>query len=277
MLMRTNCSQQPAMAPYKIQHPANRSAWEFFSPCSPVVVPPPYQQIATIPRQLDFPVDRSVAMLALPGVDYGRHSHYTTPPSTCHPSTVLPHRSTTARTSTTSRSVNASRGVVEIEYRKVIIKGLDCRTTKSRILELCERSGDLETWDYLGDNNRGIVLATYRSHTAAVRARAYIHGKEVGKAKVMAYIAKDADAVGMDSSSFDTSYPSNDLGFASKHSYPSADTESARRHHKSSNSSRHKSIDVRSAERSHRSRGHSIPRRREYQAADMPVIANGSR
>lgn len=273
VLMRQNRVQQPTNVQLEVQALVNQPAWERVSPWSPGPVSPPCAQ-GLLVLQVTPPVQTFGNLHITPPVAHPvTHFYQSTPSPVKYPiqfsitaPRVVPQYVQAPMTylDTAIAPVNVSQGAVEVERRKVFIKDIDFNASQGMIQRLCEYPGELETWKYCIDTKSGKIIATYSSYVAAERAARLIDGEKLGKMRVKARLAKDAEVM-------------------KPHSPTSASKSEAKlaKGHGKHDSSQRKIMDSTKSGRSHQQLGSPVhggahtPNACPAQAAN-PVIANGS-
>jgi len=92
--------------------------------------------------------------------------------------------------------VNASNGIVDTQHRTIFVSNLDWTLNESNIQDFLEQGGDLAKWNFANvksSQRRGSVLATYFSKEDAVCASQSLDQRMLGKNRVAARLARDAE------------------------------------------------------------------------------------
>ncbi|GAB7344043.1 hypothetical protein MBLNU457_1962t1 [Dothideomycetes sp. NU457] len=92
--------------------------------------------------------------------------------------------------------INASNGIVDTQHRTIFVSNLDWTMNESNIQYFLEKGGDLEKWNFVNvrsSQRRSSLLATYISKEEAVCAFRSLDQRMLGKNRVTARLARDAE------------------------------------------------------------------------------------
>lgn len=94
--------------------------------------------------------------------------------------------------------VNASNGVVDTQHRTIFVSNLDWTIHESNIQAFLRIGGNLEKWNFVNvksSQRRSSLLATYTSKEDAVCAYRSLDQMMLGKNRVAARLARDAERI----------------------------------------------------------------------------------